>query len=278
MADLDHGDWRDHVTDGIGWRERPGDGPALVCLHGIGSRASGWEPLAAYLPGWRLIAWEAPGYGPSAPLAEEWPVAQAYAKALKDLTNGLGLTAFHLLGHSLGTLIGVSYARNYPQGLESLTLASCAQGGGLMPKETLAPAHQTRISELQELGAERFSSQRAPRLIHQPDRNPALVAAAEAAMRSVTLPGYAQAVRMLASGALAQDCAMLSTPTAVIVGAEDVVTPPDQSQRAYDALRAPRGLVVVPECGHALPLQAPAALAQLILTQAAARAVQGVSS
>ncbi|MCL4675730.1 MAG: alpha/beta hydrolase [Pararhodobacter sp.] len=278
MDDRNNSAWRDQVTDGIGWRERPGDGPVLVCLHGIGSRASGWTALAEHLPGWRIIAWDAPGYGPSAPLAVEWPVAQDFAGALKCLTDGLELGRFHLLGHSLGTLIGASYALNYPQVVESLTLASCAQGGGVAPGGTLSAPHQARINELQELGVYEFSMKRAARLINRPDRNPDLVSQVQSAMSTVSLPGYAQAVRMLASGSLARDCAALSTPTAVIVGAEDVVTPPEQSQRAHAALTAPRALVVVPECGHALPLQAPAALARLILAQAAASADPGVSS
>lgn len=262
-------DWRDQHTGGIAWRERPGAGPVLVCLHGIGSRAAGWHALSTHLPGWRLIAWDAPGYGASAPLAQDWPVARDYAAALERLTNALELSDFHCVGHSLGTLIAASYARNYPQALKSLTLVSCAQGGGVSPGETLASRHQARIDDLQALGPVEFSKSRAPRLIHRPEANPALVAAVEASMKSVTLPGYAQAVRMLASGDLAADCASLSTATAVIVGAEDIVTPPEQSRRAHAALPNPAGLTLVPDCGHALPLQAPRALAETLLAQAA---------
>ena len=262
-------DWVDHVLDGIAWRERPGPGPVLVCLHGIGSRAWGWDGLASRLPDWRLIAWDAPGYGVSAPLDRDWPVARDYADALERLTKALELSDFHLVGHSLGTLIGASYARNYPQAVKSLTLVSCAQGGGLTPGETLEQRHQMRIDDLQELGAQEFSKARAPRLIFRPEANPALVAAAQQAMASVTLPGYAQAVRMLASGDLAQDCSKLSTATAVLVGAEDLVTPPDQSRRAHRLLANPVSLTLVPDCGHALPLQAPAALADILIAQAA---------
>ncbi|MCB1398163.1 MAG: alpha/beta hydrolase [Rhodobacter sp.] len=270
-------EWRDHLTGGISWRERPGDGPVLVCLHGIGSRAFGWQALAECLPGWRVIAWDAPGYGKSVPLTVDWPVARDYAQALEGLTNVIGLTKFHLVGHSLGTLIGASYARNYPQAAKSLTLTSCAQGGGVTPGAALAAAHQARINDLQEVGAEKFSEIRSPRLVYRPEANPALVAQVRAAMATVTLPGYAQAVRMLAAGDLTADCAEISTGTAVVVGAEDIVTPPAQSERAFAALKNPRGLTVVPGCGHALPLQAPLALAQIIRAQAETCADQGAT-
>ena len=256
---------RDHTTAGIGWRERAGDGLVLVALHGIGSQASAFDAMAAHLPDWRVIAWEAPGYGPSAPLAMEWPLAADYAQALAGFLDALGLARVHLVGHSLGTLIGAAFARACPGRVQSLTLASCAQGGGAA-RGTLPAGPAARLEDLRRLGAARFASARAARLIHQPLDNPALVAAVEAGMAQVRLPGYAQAVRMLASGDLAADCAHLSVPTAVIVGAEDVVTPPAQSQRAHAALPAAfRGaLTLVPQAGHALHQQAPSALAAAI--------------
>lgn len=261
--------WCDHITGGIGWRERPGDGPVAVLLHGIGSRAGGWERLGAHLPGWRLIAWEAPGYGPSAPLAADWPVAADYAAALADLTRDL--PRFHLVGHSLGTLIGAAFAADHPGRVVTLTLAACAQGGGIAPGAALPAAHQARIDGLLAEGAEAFAAMRAPRLIHAPEANPDLVAEAICTMASVTMPGYAQAVRMLASGDLKADCARIQTQTAVIVGAGDVVTPPAQSAAAHAAVPRPGRLMTIPACGHAIPLQAPAELAQLILQQGVTR-------
>ena len=261
MAEVRH-------TGGIAWRDWPGDGPVAVCLHGIGSRAESWAALAAELPGWRVIAWDAPGYGDSAPLPMDWPLAADYARALEHWLAALDLRGVHLIGHSLGTLIGAAHARAHPDRLASLTLASCAQGGGLAPGGVLAPEHQARIDDLTRLGADTFARARAPRLIHQPDANPALVAQVAASMASVTMPGYAQAVRMLASGDLAADCAAVTLPAAVIVGAGDIVTPPDQSRRAHEALPNPQGLTLVPACGHALPQQAPRALAETLTAQA----------
>ena len=257
---------RSGITAGMGWQEWPGDGPVLLALHGIGSRAQGWARLAACLPGWRVIGWEAPGYGPSNPLPVDWPVAAEYAAAALRLLDGLGVERAHVTGHSLGTLIGAALAVLAPGRVQTLTLASCAQGGGIARGAALPAAHQARIDDLTRLGREAFAAARAPRLFH--DAPGALVAEATATMASVTLPGYAQAVRMLASGDLAADCARIKAPTAVIVGAEDTVTPPAQSARAHAALPNPRAFVTVPGCGHALPLQAPQALANLILSGA----------
>lgn len=262
----------DHVTAGMQWRERPGTGPVLLALHGIGSEARCFDRLAACLPGWRLIAWNAPGYGASAPLAKDWPLAADFAAALHGLVAALGLGRFHLLGHSLGTLIAAAYGADHADRLHSLTLAACAQGAGVAPGSALPAAHAARIEGLRDQGPRVFATARAPRLIHTPDANPALVAEVRDSMARITLPGYAQAVRMLASGDLAADCARLAVPTAIVVGARDSVTPPDQSARAHAALpaAAQSGFTQIPDTGHALHLQAPQALARVLAAQAGA--------
>lgn len=265
---------RDHIAAGFGWREHAGDGPLLVALHGIGSEARAFDALAGLLPGWRLLAWEAPGYGPTEPLSVDWPTAADYAEALGCFLDARGLGRVHLLGHSLGTLIGAAFARAHPGRVRTLTLASCAQGGGAA-RGDLPAAQAARLDDLKRLGGAEFARTRAPRLIFQPEANPGLVASVAEGMARVRLPGYAQAVRMLACGDLAADCAALAVPTAVVVGAEDIVTPPAQSRRAHAALPAAhRGaLTLVPGAGHALHQQAPQALAQAL----AAHVQQGVT-
>ncbi len=252
-----------YAQGGFGWRERAGSGPVLVALHGIGSDATAFDAVARSLENWRVIAWDIPGYGSSVPLPLDWPLARDYAQALLAFVTGLGLARFHLLGHSLGTLIGAAFARLYPERVESLVLASCAQGGGVVPGEALPQAHAERIDALQAQGPLAFARARAARLVYQPEANGALVAAVEQGMAKVRLPGYAQAVRMLAAGDLAADCAQLAIPTHVVVGVEDCVTLPEQSIRAHAAIPAAmRGaLVQVAGAGHALHQQAPAALA-----------------
>ena len=91
--------------------------------------------------------------------------------------------------------------------------------------------------------------------------------AVEAGMAKVRGPGYDQAARMLASGRLLEDAARLAVPTDVVVGAEDVVTPPEGARAVHAAIPAAvRGaLTEVPDAGHALYTQAPLAFAQAMV-------------
>ena len=84
-----------------------------------------------------------------------------------------------------------------------------------------------------------------------PDAHPDVTAFVTEGMAQVSMPGYGQAAKMLASGRLLEDLSACSVPCSVIYGAEDVVTPPDNSRKAYAALpEAFRGqLIAIDEAG-----------------------------
>lgn len=257
--------WSAHKAAGISYLERPGTGPVLVLLHGIGSRAASFTPLLPHLPAeYRVIAWNAPGYGDSDPLDQDWPVAADYARALdRFLDQVVPEGQVMLLGHSLGALMAASFTAARRDRVSRLVFASPALGHGMARGGTLSAAAQSRIDDLERQGAEAFAAARAARLVHAPEANPEIVALVRSAMSQVKLPGYAQAARMLASGRLLDDAERLAVPTDVIVGAEDRVTPPEGARRAHAALRgAARGrLTEIPAAGHAIYQQAPARFA-----------------
>ncbi|KVC24620.1 alpha/beta fold hydrolase [Burkholderia pseudomultivorans] len=57
--------------------------------------------------------------------------------------------------------------------------------------------------------------------------------------------------------------ATVAVPTMVVVGAEDLMTPPAFSQAISDAVYGAT-MHVIPECGHLPPIEKPSAVAQLI--------------
>lgn len=256
------------TSSGVNYLERNGSGPIIVCLHGIGSNATSFEVLLPYLPeDWRVIAWNAPGYSGSVPLSKDWPVASDYAEALKDFLVSLNIEKCHIFGHSLGTLMGAAFARLYPASVDKLILASCALGHGVEAGSQLSAQAQARLDDLDDMGAERFAAARAGNLIYKPEENPELVERVFRTMREVSNPGYAQAVRMLSSGKLLQDCALLDTPLSVIVGVEDKITPLDNNGQVFAIAKnkTRHGFAAVPASGHALYQQAPQAVADFMI-------------
>ncbi|HEY8610873.1 MAG TPA: alpha/beta fold hydrolase [Roseomonas sp.] len=244
---------------GITLLHRPGTGGGLplVLLHGIGSNAGSWMPLMQVLPpSLDVWAWNAPGYGASAPVAPPSPTPDDYAEALERVLGPLGHDRILLAGHSLGTVFAARFAARNPTRVERLALMSPALGYGVTTGP-LPPSVQARIDDLEALGPEEFAARRAARLVHDAANRPAVLEGVRGAMAAVNPAGYAQAVHALGAGDLLADAARLTMPTLVATGLEDVVTPPDNARRLFAALPAGLRLVEFPGAGHAMPQEMP---------------------
>jgi len=105
------------------------DAPALVLLHGIGSAGRSFEhQINAFSPRFKVLAWDAPGYGGSTELPVDHPTASDYAIELVKLLDERGIKRCHLLGHSLGCLIAARFMAIRPDRVQTLTLCSVATG------------------------------------------------------------------------------------------------------------------------------------------------------
>lgn len=258
--------WKDMVVAGTELRlSRGSGGPLLVMLHGIGSDMSSFDGFSACLPeDWTLLSWNAPGYRGSRPLEQDWPMAADYAGRLVAVTDALDLPPFLLAGHSLGTLMAVAFARLHPDRVAGLILLACAQGHGAAPGR-LGEKAQKRLDDLEKLGAAEFARTRAPRLMADAQAMPVVRDRAIAAMAAINREGYAQAVRMLATGDQAGEASHVRAPSLVMVGEKDAVTAPEQSRGVHDALaRAapdlPHVFRSVPDAGHILHQEFPEAV------------------
>ncbi len=248
------------TRSGLTYLARRRDGPSVVVLHGIGSNAASFLPVLDHVPDHLdLIFWNAPGYQGSKPVADPWPLPEDYADVLGRFLDDLKLSSVHLVGHSLGTLIAGAFARKYPERVEALVLVSAANGYGVPKGAVLPDRVRARIEDLARLGPMEFAKARAGNLVHDPARHAPVVSMVEAAMAEVDPAGYGQAVHLLASGDLARDLAHVPVCPGFILGAEDRITPMEQTKGAADAWEAANGvcppLRVIDAAGHAVYLQ-----------------------
>jgi pimeloyl-ACP methyl ester carboxylesterase len=109
-------DWRDG-TDG----ETAG-AETLLLLHGLTQQSHAFDGVAARLVRrHRCLALDLRGRGESGWAAGTYAIPQ-YVADVVALLDALGLDAVHVLGTSLGGLIGLSFARAAPSRLRSLAL------------------------------------------------------------------------------------------------------------------------------------------------------------
>lgn len=237
-----------------------GAGEPVLLLHGVGSSSGSWVDFMGVagevLRGRRFIAWDAPGYGDSAPLKPDVPRAADYADSLAAMLAVLGVDKFVLVGHSLGALIAGAFAAAHPARVQALILLDPAGGYGASPAEARQKMIDGRLRMLAELGPQGMAEQRGAALL-SPGASAEAIDLVKWSMARVNPGGYEQAVRMLAEGRLADDAARYSAgPVSVMCGSEDTVTPEEGCRRIAAACRGAE-YRSLPGLGHASYVESP---------------------
>ncbi len=215
----------------LSYRET-GAGQALVLLHGIGSSSASWLNQFETLQGYRLIAWDAPGYGDSEYLQNQEPKASDYADALHSFLDRLLLKDVVIVGNSLGCLMAGAYAAAHPERVRSMMLFSPAAGNaGDESKQ------RERLKQFEELGPEGLAEKRSPTLVGKASPREAVDLMRWTQLR-IRPQGYRQAVHCLTHGRLAEDARRF--PKKVLRRCWSLAAARTSSRRKPAAGRSPR--------------------------------------
>jgi len=230
---------------------------ALVLLHGFTHTRASWAPVSAGVgERYRPLALDIRGHGAASDL--EPVTLEAVIGDIAAATDG----RFALAGYSMGGRLALHAALALGDRVDRLVLIG-ASPGIADPGERAARRAEDELlaGELGALTIEQFAERwaRTPVLAGQP---PAVLAAIHADRLRNTPAGLARALVGLGTGALPpvwDRLEELAMPVTLIAGERD------QKFRALASAmaRAIRGatVVVVPGAGHAVHLEAPAAVA-----------------
>ena len=240
-----------------------------VLLHGIGSASDSWlgqlmQVACCTVPATRVLAWDAPGYGGSAPLTSAMPSARDYAERLWAWLDALGPQAagpLVLVGHSLGALMAASAAALQPARVARLVLLAPAQGHARLPAAERQKKRDDRLATLERLGPEGMARTRASAML-SPQASAEQVAFIAQVMAGIHPAGYTQATHMLSGGDIDADLAGLSCPIQVAGGSADTITPAAGCQAL--ATRFGASWTDLGAVGHSCPLEAATAVNRLI--------------
>ena len=106
-----------------------GDSVPVLLLHGFGADLNTWmftQPALA--DGRQVIALDLPGHGGSGKQLDRAD-AESLAAIVEHALNALGIERLHLVGHSMGGGIAISFAVREPERVATLTLISSAALG-----------------------------------------------------------------------------------------------------------------------------------------------------
>lgn len=227
-----------------------GDGAPVILLHGLGGTSNSFTPqIAVFARGFRCYRPDLPGSGrtplPATPQGGRLSI-DGFVAAILALADAEGHDRFHLVGHSLGTVVCQHLAARVPDRVLSMALLGALpappDAGRAGLRQRAAEARRDGMAGIADAvcGATTAAATRA-------DLPVALAAVRESLMRQPA-EGYAATCEALAE---ARPAALegLQMPCLLLTGAEDPVAPPEVA-RGLAARLAEARLVLLPRCGH----------------------------
>ena len=239
-----------------------GSGPAIIFLHGIGGNAGNWRPQVEALSAcYRCIAWNAPGYADSPPLAAM--TFPALADSLARLMDHLGLARAVICGLSMGGYVAQEFLARHPPRVRAAILmctsAAFGKPGGDFQQKFL----DARLKPMDE---GKTPADIAPALaagMAGPDAGPEIAAALTESMGRITSDTYRQALNCLVTFDRRDAVKQIAVPTCLIAGGADTTAPAAVMERMAERIPGSR-FHTIEGAGHIANLEAPAETSRLI--------------
>jgi pimeloyl-ACP methyl ester carboxylesterase len=247
--------------------------PTLVLLHGWTCALRFWHPQIVELShGFRVVAYDLRGHGDSGPPKGGEFSTDALADDLSAVLAACVPAGERvvLVGHSMGAMAIVAWAERHPAEVERAAGAVLLSTGigDLVAESQLVPLPRNLVRARRLVGASVLSTPPvAPSWLAPVSRRglryvtlgagatPAQVAFCHDVVFSTRRDSWSGWGSMLAALDLRSAVEHLRTPTLVMVGDRDRLTPPSHARRLQRALPEPAGLVVLPGAGHMLPVE-----------------------
>ncbi|MGN8027634.1 alpha/beta fold hydrolase [Microbacterium sp. 22242] len=237
----------------------PEGAPLLVLGPSLGTSAILWERTLPQLARrHRVVAWDLPGHGASAPAAEPFTVGEL-ADAVADGIRGLGGMTVRYAGVSLGGAVGLELCLRHP-GLVSAA-AILASGAQLVTPESWTDrAAQVRTQSTSSLiigSAQRWF---APESIA---RDPELTGRLLHTLQDADDESYALCCEALAVFDVRDRLGAIDVPVLALWGEHDQVAPESKAREVAEGVRH-GDVLEVRDAAHLPPAEQPQTTAALL--------------
>jgi pimeloyl-ACP methyl ester carboxylesterase len=234
-------------------RQRP---PRVVFLHGAVGDHTGWNGVIRALreldpETWTYAGVDLPGHGHS--VGPACPSIGDYAQELAAFLKSRYPPPWVLVGHSMGGAIAIEAALRYPDLWAGLVLV------GTGARLRVHPDLLDRLAR----GAKREAIDWLMAWLFGPQTPESVRAQSRARLEQVPLDTLRRDYLACDAFDRMNDLGAIRTPTLVVGALQDLMTPPKYSYYLAEHIPGAR-LVMVPDAGHMLPVEAPDELAQAI--------------
>lgn len=229
-----------------------GEGQPIIILHGLMGGLSNFEGVLDYFPpkGYKVIIPELPVY--------TLPVLKTSVKSLSEFLHDFiihkGLKEVILLGNSLGGHVGLLYTKNHPEYVKGLVLT----GSSGLYENNMGDGYPKR-------GDYDYIKKKSEDVFYDPKI--ATKEIVDEVYESVNDRNKLVRTLALAKSAIrhnmSKELPKMNTPTAIIWGAEDRVTPPNVAEE-FNQLLPDSNLYWIKKCGHAPMMEHPDQFNQIL--------------
>ena len=256
-----------------------GAGDTVVfLLHGVGGGKEAWPDAMKVLvgAGFRVVAWDMPGYGASPAIS---PIDnEGFARALERLIDSINASdaagkdaayrsgAWHniILGHSMGGMIAQEAVALFPEKIHGLILSGTSPAFGKPGGDWQQQFLQSRFAPLD---AGRGMAGLAPELARgmmAPEASDAVVAQAAAIMSRVPEASYRASLSAIVSFNRLENLTNIQVPTLCISGEHDKNAAPFVMEKM--AARIPGAkYLCLKGAGHIANMEKPAEFNAVVL-------------
>jgi 3-oxoadipate enol-lactonase len=235
------------------------DAPAVVLSGSLGSDLRMWDAQAAALSDhWRVIRYDHRGHGQSPAPPGPYSLEELGADAVA-LLDGLGVARAHVVGLSLGGMVGLWLAAHHPDRVDHLVvLCSSAYLGPPQP-------WHDRAATVRAGGTDTVVQAVVDRWLTPAGAagDPDLVLRLRTMAAATAAEGYASCCEAIAGTDLRGDLDRIGAPTLLIAGAQDPAAPPEYAERIAAAVPGAR-VVVLEGVAHLANVERPDAVTGLV--------------
>ena len=261
-----------HLTtdDGVKlYYEEAGSGIPIVFVHEFAGDYRSYEPQVRYFSRrYRCIAYNARGFPPSDVPDDGEKYSQDRARDdIRAVLDALKLDKAHIVGLSMGGFATLHFGFTYPDRARSLVVAGCGYGASPDKRQQFAEETEASARRFETLGMEKAAEGYAlgPTRVQYQNKDPRGWAEFNAQLAGHSAQGSALTMRGVQKRRpslyeLIDRMGTITAPTLIMTGDEDwpCLEPGILMKRTIPTA----GLVVMPNAGHAINLEEPAAFNQ----------------
>ena len=239
----------------IAYDDTGGKGIPLLLVHGFPLDRTLWSAQQSLSDVARVIAPDLRGFGEST-LPASAVTMDTYADDLDGLLDALGIQSAVIAGLSMGGYIALAFQRRHAHRVRALILADTRTGADSPEGKA---GRDANIALAREQGVAAIAEKMFPKMLTPKTVNerPAVAQSTRQMMSRQPVPGVVAALGAMRDRPDSTPMlGEIKSPALVIVGADDTLIPPSESEIMHKAIRGAQ-MKLMPGAAHLANLDAP---------------------